>query len=503
MPDLTSLLGDDDISGVVPGQLDARVVRAIGAAFADIVVRPDAAKGAGDCDERPAVVVGRDLRPSGRELVDAFADGLNARGVDAVLIGPCSTGALAHASGSLEVPGAMVTGGDRDVQVSGLTFLRSGARPVRRDSGLAAVLDLAEQNLATAAPDADARARGRLSERDPLTSYATALRELVDLTGIRPLKIVVDAGGGIGARTVPAVLGAAAGLPALPLEVIPLHFELAGASSCQAVSPLEPAGLRDLRAVVVEHGADLGIAVDARGDRYALVDETGEPVGPAVMAALVGLREVEREREAGNAPIVVLDPLMSCAVADLLTASGATVVRTGPGAAAITAEMAARGAVFGADHGGHYYHRDLYRADCGLLAVMHVLASLGGHRAPLSALAEAYQPYAASGEIGSRLDDVAAVGAARDRVVAAYVTDRGGGPVVVDGLDGLDGLTIRHWEESPRWWFNLRADGTELRLSVEAADEDVMEKVRDDVLALVRAGRQGPRRSAPRLDKKE
>ncbi|WP_019136661.1 phosphomannomutase/phosphoglucomutase [Cellulomonas massiliensis] len=471
--DLSAFIKAYDVRGLVPDELDADVTRAIGAAFADVVVLPEA--------EGPArVVIGRDMRPSGPELVDGFARGLTDRGVDVVLIGLCSTDGLYHASGALGVPGAMFTASHNPAQYNGIKLCRAGARPVGQDSGLAAVRDLAGDYLAQGVPVA--AERGQVTEREMLGEYAAFLRSLVDLSGIRPLKVVVDAGNGMAGHTVPAVLGTGAGLPALPLDVVPLYFELDGTFPHHEANPLEPENLRDLQAAVVEHGADLGLAFDGDADRCFVVDEQGAPVSPSAITALVGLREVGRELAAGRTPTVIHNLITSMVVPDLLQAAGARTVRTRVGHSFIKAQMAEHEAVFGGEHSAHYYFREFFFADTGMLAAMHVLAALGGQPHPLSALADQYQPYVASGEVNSRVADVAA---ARARVVDAYVTRQGGGPVVVDELDGL---TVSHWDGHPQWWFNLRASNTEplLRLNVEAADEDIMEKVRDDVLALVR-----------------
>jgi phosphomannomutase len=472
--DLSALIKAYDVRGVVPDQLDADVARAIGAAFADVVAVPEGAA---------SVVIGHDMRPSGPELVAAFADGVTGRGVDVVLIGLCSTDGLYFASGSLGTPGAMFTASHNPAQYNGIKLCRAGARPVGQDTGLARVRELAGEYLAGAVPVVAEADRGTVTERDMLGEYARFLRSLVDLSGIRPLKVVVDAGNGMGGHTVPAVLGTGAGLPALPLDVVPLYFELDGTFPNHEANPLEPANLRDLQAAVVEHGADLGLAFDGDADRCFVVDERGEPVSPSAITALVGLREVAREQAAGHAtPTVIHNLITSRVVPDLLTAAGARTVRTRVGHSFIKAQMAEHEAVFGGEHSAHYYFRDFFFADTGMLAALHVLAALGGQPHPLSALAEVYQPYVASGEINSR---VASVPDARARVVEAYVTQQGAGPVQVDELDGL---TVSHWDGHPQWWFNLRASNTEplLRLNVEAADEDIMEKVRDDVLALVR-----------------
>jgi len=478
LPDLTGLIKAYDVRGTVPDQLDAGVARAIGAAFADVVVLPETRDGA-----RPRVVIGNDMRPSGPELVGAFAEGLAARGVDVVTIGLCSTDGLYFASGTLDVPGAMFTASHNPAEYNGIKLCRAGARPVGQDTGLAQVRDLASQYLGTGIPAlAEGAVAGTVTEQDLLVAYAEFLRGLVDLSGIRPLKVVVDAGNGMGGFTAPAVLGTGAGLPALPLDVVPLYFELDGTFPNHEANPLEPANLVDLQKAVVEHGADIGLAFDGDADRCFVVDENGDPVSPSAITALVGLREVAREKAAGRTPTIIHNLITSMVVPDLVTASGAKAVRTRVGHSFIKAQMAESDAVFGGEHSAHYYFRDFFFADTGMLAALHVLAALGGQPHALSALAEQYQPYVASGEINSRVADVPA---ARARVVEAYVEQQGAGPVTVDELDGL---TVSHWDSQPQWWFNLRASNTEplLRLNVEAADEDVMQKVRDDVLALVR-----------------
>ena len=473
--DLSGLVKAYDVRGTYPDEFSVPVARALGAAFAEVVVRPEA-------EGRPAIVIGNDMRPSGPELVEAFASGAAERGVDVVLIGLCSTDGLYHASGVLDLPGAMFTASHNPAQYNGIKLCRAGARPVSEDSGLVELRVLAERILAgeALAPVAEP---GSVTRREMLAEYAAFLRGLVDLSAIRPLKVVVDAGNGMAGLTVPAVLGTEAGLPALALEVVPLFFELDGTFPNHEANPLEPENLRDLQAAVVEHGADLGLAFDGDADRCFVVDERGEPVNPSAVTALVGLAEVEREKAEGREPVIIHNLITSRVVPDLVTAAGGRTVRTRVGHSFIKAQMAEHGAVFGGEHSAHYYFRDFFYADTGMLAALHVLAALGASDLALSELAEVFQPYVSSGEINSRVADVAA---ARARVHEAYVTQRGGGEVEVDELDGL---TVSHWDSHPRWWFNLRASNTEplLRLNVEAADEDIMVKVRDDVLGLVRA----------------
>ncbi len=287
----------------------------------------------------------------------------------------------------------------------------------------------------------------------------------------------------MGGYTVPAVLGTQAGLPALPLEIVELYFELDGTFPNHEANPLDPKNLVDLQKAVVEHGADIGLAFDGDADRCFVVDELGQPVSPSAITGLVGLREIAKEKAAGREATIIHNLITSQAVPDFMKAAGATTVRTRVGHSFIKAQMAQHNAVFGGEHSAHYYFRDFFFADTGMLAALHVLAALGEQEHPMSALGEMYEPYVASGEINSTIQDVAA---ARERVIQAYVEELGGGEVEVDELDGL---TISHWNSQPQWWFNLRASNTEplLRLNVEAADEDMMVKVRDDVLSLVRA----------------
>ncbi|MFP5336139.1 MAG: phosphomannomutase/phosphoglucomutase [Actinomycetes bacterium] len=465
-PDLSTIIKAYDVRGLVPDQLDATVARAIGAAVADVL----------DLGGR-RLVVGHDMRPSSPELVDAFAAGAQDRGADVVLIGLCSTDGLYHASGALDACGAMFTASHNPARYNGIKLCRAGAKPVGRDSGLSDVRSLAEAYLADGVP-VDGRRGGR-TEQDTLAAYAAHLRGLVDLSAGRPLTVVVDAGNGMAGHTVPAVLGTAAGLPALPLDVVPLYFELDGTFPNHEANPLESENLRDLQAAVRARGADLGLAFDGDADRCFVVDERGEPVSPSAVTALVALREVAKERAAGREAVVIHNLITSRAVPELVAAAGAEPVRTRVGHSFIKEEMARTGAVFGGEHSAHYYFRSFWGADTGMLAAMHVLAALGEAEAPLSRLVADYDPYAGSGEVNSRVDDVAAATA---RVRRAFATDGA-------GVDELDGLTVSSPDgEQPWWWFNLRPSNTEplLRLNVEAADGATMERLRAAVLAVVR-----------------
>jgi phosphomannomutase len=463
-----------DIRGLVPDQLNRAVAHAIGAAFAERVALADGAQ---------SVAVGHDMRPSSPDLARAFADGVVAAGVDVVLIGLCSTDGLYYASGSLDLPGAMFTASHNPAEYNGIKLCRSAARPVGLDTGLGEVRDAAQALLdGDASPPAPAR-RGEVAERDVLADYAGFLRSLVPLDGIRPLQVVVDAGNGMGGHTVPAVLGTGAGLPALPLDVVPLYFELDGTFPNHEANPLEPENLKDVRAAVLEHGADIGLAFDGDADRCFVIDGRGETVSPSAITAMVAAREVAKEVERGTAASdvrVVHNVITSLAVPEVIAEAGARPVRTRVGHSFIKAEMARAGAVFGGEHSAHYYFRDFWYADTGLLAAMHVLAALGEQGEPLSALMKDYERYAASGELNSRVTDAAATTATVRRWAAEMDVT----------VDELDGLTVVHHggDADPMWWFNLRPSNTEplLRLNVEAADATTMSRVRDDVLALVR-----------------
>ena len=467
-PDLSGLIKSYDIRGVWGQDLTEDVTRVIGAAFADVIVLADGAE---------SVVIGRDMRDSGPALQDAFASGLALRGVDTVLIGLCSTDGLYHASGVMDMPGAMVTASHNPSEYNGIKLCRSRARAVGENTGLAEVRVLAEKYISEGIPEIERR--GSTTERDMLKEYGEFLRSLVDLSAGRPLTIVVDAANGMGGYTVPAVLGTEAGLSPLPLEIVPLYFELDGTFPNHEANPLITENLRDLQSAVREHTADIGLAFDGDADRCFVVDERGEIVKPSTITALVGVREAERERKAGRTPTVIHNLISSRAVPEALAAAGAIPARSRVGHSFIKAEMAALDAVFGGEHSAHYYFRDFFFADSGMLAAMHVLAALGEQGRPLSDLLAEYDPYVASGEINST---VRVVEGAIERVRKAFVT-----PEVT--ADDLDGLTVSHWEEEPRWWFNVRPSNTEplVRLNAEAADPGVLEELRDRVLEVIRA----------------
>jgi phosphomannomutase len=473
-----------DIRGLVDSELDANTVQALGAAFADeLITGPNV-----DPDHAVSrVVIGYDMRPSSPDLAAAFADGISRRGLHVVNIGLCSTDELYFASGSLDAPGAMFTASHNPASYNGIKLCRAGARPISGETGLFRIRDAAERMLTGSSSEKPSSVDG--AEVSPgtittvglLAGYAQHLRTLVDLRGIRPLRVVVDAGNGMAGLTTPAVLGTGAGLASLPVEVLPLYFDLDGTFPNHEANPLEPANLRDLQHEVLAQGADLGLAFDGDADRCFVVDERGEPVSPSAVTALVARREILRERAAGRDATVIHNLITSRAVPEWIVESGGRAIRTRVGHSFIKAEMAQVQAVFGGEHSAHYYFRDFWFADTGMLAAMHLLAALGGQSAPLSEFAADYERYVASGEINSRVDDVTAATA---RVEKAFA-DRPG--VELDGLDGLT-VSYRGSATEPMWWFNLRPSNTEplLRLNAEAAEMSTMMELRDEVLALVR-----------------
>ena len=462
--DLKQIVKAYDVRGTVPDQWDEALARAFGAAF----VRVTGAT---------AIVTGHDMRPSSPSLSRAFAEGAADQGADVVEIGLCSTDQLYFASGKLDLPGAMFTASHNPARYNGIKMCRAGASPVGEETGLVEIRELveswtAEDDTVTVpgpAHGSDAP-RGVVTRQDELRSYADHLNGLVDLSGIRRLKVVVDAGNGMGGHTVPTVLGG------LPLDIVPMYFELDGTFPNHEANPLDPKNLVDLQARVRETGADIGLAFDGDADRCFVVDERGEPVSPSVITALVAVRELAKAKAEGEAePVIIHNLITSWTVPEVVREHGGKVVRTRVGHSFIKQEMARTGAVFGGEHSAHYYFRDFWRADTGMLAAMHVLAALGAQPGPLSALVAEYDRYAESGEINSTVDDQAARTAA---VRAAYEDIPG------VTFDGLDGMTVT----GDDWWFNLRASNTEplLRLNVEARDAATMAEIRDRVLAIVR-----------------
>ncbi|WP_371407496.1 phosphomannomutase/phosphoglucomutase [Kribbella sp. NBC_00662] len=453
MVDVAAIFKAYDVRGVVPDQLDESVARATGAAFVEVL---DVLAGPG------AVVIGYDMRPSSPGLAAAFAEGVTSTGADVIDIGLASTDQLYFASGRLDLPGAMFTASHNPAKYNGIKMCRPGAAPVGADSGLRDIADLVAKAL-TEGPSTSAAA-GHVTRRDLLTAYADHLHDLVDLSGIRPLTVVVDAGNGMGGHTVPAVFAAG------PVTIVPMYFELDGNFPNHEANPLDPKNLVDLQAKVRETGADLGLAFDGDADRCFVVDEKGDPISPSAITGAVAVRELAKH----PGSTILHNLITSKAVPELIAEHGGVPVRTRVGHSNIKQKMAETDAVFGGEHSAHYYFRDFWRADTGMLAALHVLAALGEQDKPASELFAEYERYVASGEINNKVADAAATVAA-----------------IEDTYSGLDGVTVDHLDgltvSAGQWWFNVRASNTEplLRLNVEAADRSEMERVRDEVLALI------------------
>jgi len=462
---LDRLIKAYDVRGIVPDDLDTDIARLVGAAFVRVV-------GASRADGGPGtVVVGRDMRPSGPDLVAAFAEGVTSQGCDILEIGLASTDQLYFAAGSMGLPGAMFTASHNPAQYNGIKLCRVGASPVGQDTGLSEIKALIGQWSVSGVPACDLPV-GTIAERDVLTEYAAFLNALVPLAGSRHLNVVVDAGNGMGGHTVPAVL------VGLPLSVSPLFFELDGTFPNHEANPIEPENLRDLQRAVLDQGADIGLAFDGDADRCFVVDERGGIVDPSTLTALIAVRELAKDPGSS----IIHNLITSAAVPEIVREHGGVPIRTRVGHSFIKARMAETGAVFGGEHSGHFYFRDFWRADSGMLAALHVLAALGEtpEGTTLSSLLADYTRYVSSGEINTTVADQSA---AIERIRSEFGTRPG------IEFDDLDGLTVAGISASgARWWFNVRASNTEplLRLNVEGADSALMEAVRDEALALIR-----------------
>ncbi len=458
--ELDNIVKAYDIRGLAPQQLGEETAWALGAAFAGYLATP-------------SIAVAHDMRDSSPGLAEAFAAGAAATGVDVAMVGLASTDMLYFVSGRYDMPGAMFTASHNPAAYNGIKLCRSGAGPISSESGLAQIARHAKDLLtgAVVLPRSDIARPGTVSKLAALADYAAYLRSLVSLEGIRPLRVVVDAANGMAGYTAPAVL------PGLPLQVIPLYFELDGSFPHHEANPLEPANLVDLQRAVREHGADIGLAFDGDADRCFVVDEHGEAVSPSAITGLVAAAELARHPGA----TVIYNLITSQAVPEIIAELGGIGQRSRVGHSYIKAEMARTNAVFGGEHSAHYYFRSFWRADTGMLAALHVLAALGGQESNLSRLAAQYQRYPASGGVNSVVAD-------RRGAVAAVEAKYSGLPGVT--FDHLDGLTVRFTDRS---WFNVRASNTEplLRLNVEAVDSARLMALRDEVLAVIRGDDDG------------
>jgi phosphomannomutase len=440
---LSSIFKAYDVRGLYPEQLDEDAARRIGSAFAEFTgVR--------------RVVLGRDCRPSSPSLAGAFSDGVTARGADVVDLGLATTDMLYFASGRLHVPGAMFTASHNPPEWNGLKLCRAGAAPVGEDSGLPEVRDLAERGFGPGPR------RGAISGLDMLDEYVEHVLSFVEPDRMAPLTVVADAANGMAGLVLPAIFDR------LPMKLVGLYLELDGTFPNHPADPIQPENQEDVRRAVLEHGADAGLAFDGDADRVFVTDEKAQGVSGSLITALVAEEMLKREPGAK----VIHNLICSWVVPEVIREHGGQPVRTRVGHSLIKKVMAETGAIFGGEHSGHYYFRDHYRADSGLIAALLVLERLSEAGIPLSELLRPYQRYHDSGEINSEVEDqVGAIG----RVGAAFADGR---------QDHLDGLTVQY----PDWWFNVRPSNTEplLRLNVEARTEDLLEETTAAVLRVIR-----------------
>lgn len=410
--------------------------------------------------EPGTVVIGEDMRPSSPAFAEAFSAGVTSQGLNVIRIGLASTDLLYFAAGKLNFPGAMFTASHNPAEYNGIKLCLSGARPIGKESGLLAI-----ERYVTEGSPIDFRSVGNESSEDMLSAYVDHLLTLVDLSKNRPLKVVIDAGNGMAGHTAPAVFAR------LNCEVIPMYFELDGTFPNHEANPIDPKNLKDLQKAVKKHKADIGLAFDGDADRCFLVDENGELVNPSTLTALIADRELAKNPGAN----IIYNLISSRAVAEIVEERGGTAIRSRVGHSYIKKLMAETGAVFGGEHSGHFYFRDFWKADSGMLAALHAIAALGEANTSLSNLLKPYCRYVTSGEINSEVIDA--------QLSMAEVEEKFGKAAGVE-VDQLDGLTV----SGDSWWFNVRASNTEplLRLNVEAKTQARMEKIRDEVLATIR-----------------
>ena len=400
------------------------------------------------------------MRPSSPIFAEAFSAGVTSQGLNVIRIGLASTDMLYFAAGKLNLPGAMFTASHNPAEYNGIKLCLSGARPIGKESGLLTI----ERFVNDGSP-VDFRSVGNESNSDMLTEYVDHLLNLVDLSDIHPLKIVIDAGNGMAGHTAPAVFAR------LNCEVIPMYYELDGTFPNHEANPIDPKNLKDLQKAVKKHKADIGLAFDGDADRCFLVDENGELVNPSTLTALIAARELAKNPGAS----IIYNLISSRAVIEIVEENGGKAIRSRVGHSYIKKLMADTGAVFGGEHSGHFYFKDFWRADSGMLAALHAVAALGEVSASLSKILKPYCRYVASGEINSEVLDAQN---SMNEIAEKFGESAG------NEVDHLDGLTVN----GDTWWFNVRASNTEplLRLNVEAKTQARMEKIRDEVLATIR-----------------
>mgnify|MGYP003704041709 FL=1 len=441
-----------DIRGLVGSELTKQFAFSTGVAFAKFL----------ELQREPGtVVIGEDMRPSSPDLADAFSSGVTSQGLDVIRIGLASTDMLYFAAGKLNLPGAMFTASHNPAKYNGIKLCLSGAKPIGKESGLQIIEKFVREGVPVSM-----RSMGKESQREMLQEYVDHLLNLVDLSSIRKLKIVIDAGNGMAGHTAPAVF------QRINADVTEMYFELDGTFPNHEANPIDEENLADLKQMVKKQKADIGLAFDGDADRCFLVDEKGNAVNPSLLTALIADRELAKRPNAS----IIYNLISSRAVREIIQERGGTAIRSRVGHSFIKSMMAESGAIFGGEHSGHFYFADFWRADSGMLAALHAIAALGTTNLKLSELLAPYSRYVASGEINSKVKDGVAI---MSSLKARYQDQSG------VSIDELDGLTV----DGDTWWFNVRASNTEplLRLNVEAKSEAQMVNLRDELLALIRA----------------
>jgi phosphomannomutase len=439
---LDSIFKAYDIRGIYPDEIDESVAKKIGNAFARFTAAS-------------TVIVGHDMRPSSIPLSQAFIEGATLAGADVVDVGLASTDLVYFASGLLDAPAAMFTASHNPAQYNGIKMCRASAAPVGEATGLVQIKEAVAAGLVERAEEA-----GRVETRNLLGDFANHVRSFVDTSVLRPLRVVADTANGMGGLIAPAVFDG------LPFKVDILFADLDGTFPNHPADPIQPENLVSLQKAVLDAGADVGLAFDGDADRVFLVDDRAEPISGSITTAIVAKSILQKT---GPGESVVYNLICSKAVPEIIEEMGGTPIRSRVGHSFIKQVMAETGAVFGGEHSGHYYFRDNWRADSGIIAALMVLEQLSRNQMPLSEFRKPFERYAQSGEINTRVKDTSV---AIERVAAAYGDAN---------QDRLDGLTV----DLGDWWFNLRASNTEplLRLNVEAADRLACDAHTDEVLA--------------------
>ena len=445
--DTTKIFKAYDVRGTYPDQIDERLVRAVGSAFATFV-------------GTPKILIARDMRPSGVTLCEAFAEGARAVGVEVIDLGLASTDFLYFAAGHLDAPGAMFTASHNPAEYNGIKLCLAGAKPIGADTGLLEIEALTNSFYASPASGELAA----YNKSDVMGEWVSHVHSFVDVSSLRPLKIVADTANGMGGFIVPKVFDG------LPFDVEIMYEELDGTFPNHPADPLNMENLRDLQARVLETGADIGLAFDGDADRVFLIDEKAQPISGSTTTAMVAAAMLKRNPGA----TVLYNLICSKSVAEVIAENGGRGVKTRVGHSYIKQVMSDTGAIFGGEHSGHYYYRDNFRADSGIITALVVLELLSQATKPLSELVAPFDRYAASGEINTEVRSPA------DSVnqIAAQLSAEG------VAIDMLDGMTADYGD----WWFNLRPSNTEplLRLNVEAPDQAQCEHHVAEVLELIK-----------------